>query len=176
GLGIAFVFGLFVPCGKTSWQGGDAVIVVKETGTRFVYLVGRVQATTHCASALLALGAHAETVQVSRNSLYGLPRGPRTGIPHHADALPDAARLLDGGWTMCSEPAVDATGAPTGESVLLVGEHPRGGRDAGDAAVLVEVSGGDRYLLWRGHRHRILPEALPVIETVLGARPWLTVS
>lgn len=176
GLGIAFVYGLFVPGGKTSWQSGDAVIVEKETGTRFVYLDGRLHPTTNYASALLALGSHAETVQVSRNSLAGVPRGPRIGIPDAPDALPDAARLLDGGWTMCSEPAVDATGAPTGESVLLVGEHPRGGRDAGDAAVLVEVSGGDRYLLWRGHRHRILPEALPVVETVLGARPWLTVS
>ncbi|MEJ3746495.1 type VII secretion protein EccB [Actinomycetes bacterium KLBMP 9797] len=176
-LGVALVYGLVVPGGKRVWQSGDVMIVEKETGTRYVYLDGRLHPATNYASALLAIGRKARTVQVSRNSLAGVPRGPRIGIADAPDALPDRKRLLNGGWTMCSEPTVDEAGTPTSEAVLMVGDRPSGGRVVGDAAMLVEVSGGDeQYLVWRGYRHRVEGSDAEAVELALGEQPWAEVS
>ncbi|MCA2218178.1 type VII secretion protein EccB [Jidongwangia harbinensis] len=149
-------YGFLHPGANRSWRTGDAVIVVKETGARYVYVGARLHPVLNYTSALLALGRHAPTRSVSRNSLVGVPRGPRIGIPDAPDALPEAGRLLTAAWTLCSSPAADRTGAAVDESVLLAGADPTGARPLGDAALLVEVpESGDQYLIWRGHRHRI---------------------
>ena len=158
------VYGVVVPGGNRAWRSGDAVIVVKETGTRYVYAGGRLHPVLNYASALLAIGRHAPTRTVSRESLIGVPRGPRIGIPDAPDALPKAGRVLRTGWSLCSEPAADVTGATVDDAVLLVGAEPAGGQPLGDAAVLVEVpASGDRYLIRNGFRHRIRrDDAVPV--------------
>ncbi|NBH11520.1 type VII secretion protein EccB, partial [Amycolatopsis sp. SID8362] len=97
----AGVYGLIVPGGNTAWRQDSAVIVEKETGTRYVYLDGRLHPVANYASALLLLGDHRATEQVSRESLAGVPRGPRLGIPDAPDALPAPARLLTGSWSLC---------------------------------------------------------------------------
>ena len=177
---VVFVYGLIVPGGNTSWQAGDVVIVEKGTGTRFVYLDERLHQVENYASALLAIGQHAETVRVSSNSLAGVPRGPRIGIDGAPDELPPAEQLLDGAWTMCSEPAEDESGSAVHEAVLLVGRTPPGGRAAGNAAMLVEVQRGgddsDRYLIWGGYRHRVDEDDAEVVDLTLGTQPWTQVS
>jgi type VII secretion protein EccB len=151
-----FVYGLVVPGGNRSWQAGDAVIVVKETGARYVYVDGRLHPALNYTSALLAIGRPAKTRTVSRESLIGVPRGARIGIPDAPDALPATGRLLRGGWSFCSRPGADETGARVDESVLLAGVEPAGGRPLGEAALLVTVPElGDQYLIWHGYRHRI---------------------
>ncbi|WP_231114799.1 type VII secretion protein EccB [Lentzea aerocolonigenes] len=155
-LAAVWVYGLVVPGGNKAWRDGDSVIVEKETGTRFVYLAGRLHPVHNYTSALLALGKHAETRSVSSNSLAGVPRGPRIGIPDAPDALPARGKLLTGGWTQCSQPAPDRTGSTVDESVLMVGSEPAGGTELADEALLVEVPDtGDQYLVWHGYRHRI---------------------
>ena len=141
-------YGLVVPGGNRAWRTGDAVIVVKETGARYVYVDGRLHPVLNYTSALLALGRHAPTRSVSWRSLADVPRGPRIGIADAPDALPPAGEILNSGWSLCS--------APDGDSVLLAGTEPAGGRPLGDTALLVAVpGGGDQYLVWHGHRHRI---------------------
>jgi type VII secretion protein EccB len=154
------VYGLVVPGGNRSWQQGDAVIVVKETGTRYVYVDHLLHPVANYASALLALGKFAPTRTVSRASLVGVPRGPAVGIADAPDALPGASGLLRGGWTLCSRPAESSTGTPVEASALLVGTeltgNPTGGHPLADAAVLAQVrSTGEQYLLWHGYRHPI---------------------
>jgi type VII secretion protein EccB len=163
-LAVVGVYGLIVPGGSKAWRDTDAVIVEKETGTRYVYLDGRLHPVLNYSSALLALGKHGETRVVSRKSMADAPRGPRIGIPDAPDALPARDRLLTGGWTLCSRHASDPSGAPVDESVLMVGEEPAGGQSPGDAALLVEVpETGDQYLIWQGFRHRIRqPDAVTV--------------
>ncbi len=150
------VYGMVVPGGNNAWRKDDAVIVEQETGTRYVYLNGRLHPVANYASALLLLGGHGRTERVSRDSLVGVPRGPRLGIPDAPDALPGPDRLLTGGWSLCSVPADDAAGSRIEESVLLVGTDPADGFDPGDRALPAElVPTGEKFLVWRGHRHRI---------------------
>jgi type VII secretion protein EccB len=166
------IYGVIVPGGNRAWQTGDAVIVVKETGTRYVYVDGHLHPVLNYASALLALGRNAQTRTVSRESLLGVPRGPRIGIPDAPDALPRADRMLTAGWTLCSRPGADETGATVDASALLVGTEPTGGRALDDAALLVEVpESGDQYLIWRGYRHQIRQPDTVTVGLALRAEP-----
>jgi type VII secretion protein EccB len=166
------VYGVIVPGGNRAWQSGDAVIVVRETGTRYVYLNGKLHPVLNYASALLALGRNAPTKVVSRESLVGVPRGPRIGIPDAPDALPRPGGVLVGGWSLCSRPATNSTGATVDASALLVGTEPTDGRPLGDAALLVEVpETGDQYLIWRGYRHRIRQPDIVTVGLALRAEP-----
>jgi type VII secretion protein EccB len=171
-LAVFWVYGLIVPGGNRAWRDGDAVIVEKETGTRYVYLDGRLHPVLNYASALLALGRHGQTRSASRNSLAGVPRGPRIGIPDAPDALPAPDRMMSGAWTLCSRTAQDSTGGDVDRSVLLVGEEPPGGSLLGDSALLVETPGtGDHHLIWRGHRHRIRQPDTVTVGLALRSAP-----
>lgn len=171
------VFGLIVPGGKTAWQDGSSVIVEKETGTRYVYLSGRLHPVMNYASAMLALDSPAKTKAVSRRSLSDTPRGPLIGIAGAPDALPDPKKLLTGAWSMCSEPIPDETGTMVDQSVLMVGTGPAGGRDVGDAAILVrELESRDQYLIWHGHRHLIRRADAGTVAPALQSVPWATIG
>ncbi|TCC22337.1 type VII secretion protein EccB [Kribbella sindirgiensis] len=172
-----WVYGLVVPGGSKAWANGDAVIVEKETGTRYVYVDGHLRPVTNYASALLALGKHSDTRRVSRKSLRAVPRGPQIGIVDAPDALPSKDRLLTGAWTFCSQPAVDQAGAPTSESVLMVGRQPASGQTMVDDAMLVEViETGDWYLITKGYRHKIEKSDAAIIGLALRSVPWARVG
>jgi type VII secretion protein EccB len=170
-------YGLIVPGGKTAWRDGASVIVEKETGTRFVYVDGRLHPVTNYTSALLALSKYVPLTNVSRNSLTGVPRGPLIGIPDAPDSLPSRDDLLTGSWSLCSQPTKDVAGATADESVLMVGQQPAGGQDLGDAALLVAVAEtGDQYLLQRGYRHRIRQGDTVAVGLALRSEPMATVG
>ncbi|MFD0205966.1 MULTISPECIES: type VII secretion protein EccB [Saccharothrix] len=165
------VYGMVSPGGSTAWR-GEVVVVEEETGARHVYLDGRLHPVANYVSALLALGKHAPTRTVSRESLAGVPRGPRIGIEDAPDSLPDPDRLLTTGWTMCSQPRPDVTGATVNDSVLVVGGGVPGGRSLDDRALLVDVPDtGDQYLLWRGFRHRIKQADTVAVGLALRSEP-----
>ncbi|WP_158848866.1 type VII secretion protein EccB [Saccharothrix deserti] len=165
------VYGMVSPGGSNAWR-GEFVVVEKETGARHVYVDGRLHPVANYVSALLALGKHAETRTVSRESLAGVPRGPRLGIADAPDSLPDVSRLLTGGWTMCSQPRPDVTGATVNDSVLVVGGGVPGGRPLDERALLVDVpETGDQYLLWRGFRHRIRQADTVAVGLALRSEP-----
>lgn len=171
------VYGVLNPGGNTAWADGKKVVVEKETGTRYVYLDGRLHPVANYTSALLALDDHAQTVTVSRDSLTGVPRGPRIGIPDAPDALPGSDGLLRDGWTLCSQPAPDVTGTVVPTSVLMVGEQARGGLSLGNRAVLADVpETGERYLLWRGYRHLISKPDQLAVGLALRATPAVRIS
>jgi type VII secretion protein EccB len=171
------VYGLIVPGGKTAWRDGESIIVEKETGTRFVYIDGRLHPAANYVSALLAKGSYAPLMNVSEKSLAGVPRGPRIGIPDAPDSLPKASDLLTGGWSLCSQPGKDQTGAAVDESVLMVGRQPAGGRVMRDEALLVAVAEtGDQYLVRNGYRHRIRENDTVTVGLALRSEPWATVG
>lgn len=171
------VYGVINPGGNQAWADGKKVVVEEETGTRYVYLDGRLHPVENYTSALLALGDHAETVSVSRDSLAGVPRGPRIGIPDAPDALPGKDGLLQDGWTLCSQPAPDLTGTVVPTSVLMVGQSARGGLALGNYAVLADVpETGERYLLLRGYRHLISKPDQLAVGLALRATPAVRVS
>lgn len=171
------VYGMIVPGGNNTWRTQGAVIVEKETGTRYVYLDGRLHPVTNYVSALLLLGDHTSTLSVSSNSLAGVPRGPLLGIPDAPDALPGANRLLTGAWSLCSVPTDDVSGSPTQESVLLVGTNPNGGAQLGGRALLVQQGAtGDRYVVWHGYRHLIDDYATVGTGLALIGQAWASVG
>jgi type VII secretion protein EccB len=168
----AGIYGVLNPGGNRSWRSGDVVIVVKETGARYVFVGDRLHPVLNYTSALLALGRSAKTRTVSRESLIGVPRGPRIGIPDAPDALPAAGSVLRDGWSLCSAPAADRTGSTVDETVLLVGSGAGGGAPLGDGALLVAVpQTGDQYLIWRGHRHRIRQPDTVTVGLALRTEP-----
>ena len=171
------VYGMLNPGGNDSWRDGKSVIVEEETGTRFVYLDGRLHPVTNYTSALLAIDNNAETRSVSRDSLAGVPRGPRIGIPDAPDALPGTDRLLRDGWTLCSQPTADPSGTVLPQSVLMVAQPARSGDPLGDRAVLVHVAEtGERYLVLHGYRHRIDKAHAAAVELALRPSPAIRVS
>lgn len=171
------VYGVIVPGGNNSWRTQSAVIVEKETGTRYVYLNGQLHPVTNYVSAQLLLGQHSPTVSVSHDSLAGTPRGPLIGIADAPDALPGPNRLLIGSWSLCSAPATDVSGGPIEQSVLLAGATPSDGSDLADRALLVQLtSTGDRYLIWHGYRHHIDDYGSVGTGLALTNQPWATVD
>ena len=176
-LAVVGVYGIIVPGGNSSWRAGDAVVVERETGTRYVYLDGRLHPVANYTSALLALDRHAPTRVVSRDSLFGVARGPRIGIADAPDALPGPDRLLDGAWTFCSRPGTDRTGATVPESVLMVGHRPGGGGPLAERALLVAAAGAaGRQLVWHGYRYEIDKANAVAVEVALRAGPAIPVS
>ncbi|WP_405063922.1 type VII secretion protein EccB [Kribbella sp. NBC_01505] len=176
-LAVMGVYGLVVPGGNKAWQAGDAVIVEKETGTRYVYLSGRLHPVANYASALLAIGKKAETRRVSQRSLRDAPRGPRIGIVDAPDALPPAKQLLPGAWSLCSEPMLDGTGERTSESVLLVGAQPVSSQSLGASALLVNVLGTrDQYMINDGYRYKLDRGVALQAGLALGGEGWATVG
>jgi type VII secretion protein EccB len=160
------VYGVIRPGGKDTWRAGNAVIVEKETGTRYVFRDGKLHPMANYASALLLLGSHGKPLSVSSNSLVGVARGPRLGIKDAPDALPGANRLLGAPWTLCSQQEEDASGERVPTSVLVVGEQPSGGRRLDDRAVLAEDTKTRKtYLIWHNHRYEI--EGDKVLEALV---------
>ncbi|MFG1608394.1 type VII secretion protein EccB [Actinoplanes sp. NPDC049265] len=165
-------YGFFVPGGNNAWRDGEAVIVVKETGARYVFVDQRLHPVVNYPSALLALGRNVPIRTVSRESLVGVARGPAIGIPDLPDTLPAANRLATGGWSLCSQPATGPTGAAADTSVLLAGADPPGARPVGERALLVEVpASGDEYLIWHGLRHQIRHTDTVAVGLALRAEP-----
>jgi type VII secretion protein EccB len=161
-LGLAgfAVWGLLQPGGSTKWRAGNAVIVEKESGAKFVYLDGVLHPVANFASAALIVGT-AKTISVARRSIAGAPRGPILGIPGAPDALPQRRDLLAGPWTVCG-----AVGP--GRSTVLVGSAPAG-EPLGSNGALVSTPDGAVHLLWQGRRARIREP-----DTVLSMLVWGT--
>ncbi len=171
------VYGIINPGGNKAWADGKSVVVEEETGTRYVYLDGRLHPVANYTSALLAIGDHAETRSVSRDSLAGVPRGPRIGIPDAPDALPGRDGLLSSPWTLCSQPTPDLSGTVVPTSVLMVGQSTRGGTAARDQGVLVDVpETGERFLVLHGYRHLISEDNRLAVGLALQAPAPVRVS
>jgi len=150
------VIGLIKHGGNTSWRDNHAIIIEKETGTRYVYRDGVLYPVANYASAVLVIGQPATTVSVSRESLVDATRGPLIGIAGAPDALPPASRMLRGAWSVCAQSGKDASGGTTVISSVLVGRDPSGGAPLGEAAVLVRDIGSSKVsMVWHGHRFAV---------------------
>ncbi|GGW30842.1 type VII secretion protein EccB [Streptomyces xantholiticus] len=149
----AFVFGLLSPGGNDSWRSGEALIVNKDTGARYVYLGGRLRPVRNYASALLLGGKDLTTVDVGSGSLDGTPIGVSVGIDGAPDSVPGSNRLERGAWRVCSVVDPEKGAART---VLVIGGGREADRQLGTREAVLLV-GPDRtaYLMWRGSRLRL---------------------
>ncbi|MFE5792124.1 type VII secretion protein EccB [Streptomyces sp. NPDC056503] len=163
GLGVVLVvgfllFGMISPAGTKSWRTTNALIVQKETGTRYLYLDGRLRPVLNYASARLVSRTAPAPVIVSTKSLRGEPHGTPVGIPGAPDTLPDPADLERGAWQVCADPPL-ATGPDgsgrTARTSLRIGFATEGVFPVRTEGVLVAGPDGSTYLLWGDHRMRI---------------------
>jgi type VII secretion protein EccB len=153
----AGIFGLLRPGGATAWKSGQAVILEKETGTRYIYTGGELHPVLNYASARLVLGKTTfSMVSASEASLRGVRRGLAIGIPGAPDELPTPSALVTGPWSVCSLPAQDSSGTASAYVRVSIGQRPTGSPLPGSRGLLVESPDGALYLIWNGSRLRIL--------------------
>jgi type VII secretion protein EccB len=166
------VYGLLRPGTGGSWRDGQATIIEKETGARYVYIDGKLHPVLNYTSAILILGTP-DTVQVSRAELVDIPRGTPVGIPGAPDPLPGPDQLVSEPWTLCSRPATDQSGATiagVAESVLRVGWAPDELPMADEGVLAVDPTGG-WHLLWHNRRFTLTDPRI-----VLPAFAWTEAS
>ncbi|GAA4806756.1 type VII secretion protein EccB [Streptomyces ziwulingensis] len=173
------IYGLIKPGGNTAWAKPNAIVVEKETGTRFLYLDGVLHPVANYASALLgASGSSAGTKvnTVSRNSLSGARRGAEVGITGAPDSVPGASSLLTGEWSRCLVPGRDH-----GETLdFAPSDTPAHARSATGRRILLSDDDGTLHLLWNGVRYRLKDRsALVALELdgqdpIPAPKPWLT--
>lgn len=148
------IYGLIKPGGNTAWARPNAIVVEKETGTRYLYVDGVLHPVANYASSLLGAAGSAggTTVHtVSRNSLADVRRGVEIGIPAAPDSVPQASALLTGDWTRCLTPHQNQ-----GETVDFAPADPSPARrSATGRRVLLRATDGTQYLLWNGTRYRL---------------------
>jgi type VII secretion protein EccB len=153
------IFGYLKPGGKKAFRQPGALIVEKETGSRYVLVGGELRPVLNFASAKLILGSDLRVVSTSRNSLKGLPHGLPVGIESAPDALPDSRNLDAANWQVCSVRRPDETGAEQPFVTLRVGRTHAGAEFDDQQAILVGTSDGTRYLAWNNRRLRIQDDA-----------------
>ncbi|MGW3043774.1 type VII secretion protein EccB [Kitasatospora sp. NPDC001159] len=153
GVGVG-IYGLVSPGGATGWQKPGTLVVVKESGARYLYAGGQLRPVLNQASARLLAGEQFRFAQVSAASLDSTPRGPVVGIVGAPDGLPADKDLGPADWSACAVPAAQG-GRDTSQLTLSIGLR-HGDRPLGDDhAVLAAGPDGAPQLLWRGHRLRI---------------------
>lgn len=124
-------YGMIKPSAPLNWDKANAVIVDKQTTTRYVMLGGQLHPVLNIASARLLLGVDSTVEEVDDSVLNSgsVPHGATLGIPYAPDSLPTAQ---DAGapktWAECDRPA---SGGQTGTDQKL---FVLGGADAAKVA------------------------------------------
>jgi type VII secretion protein EccB len=163
------VWGLIKPATPASALTAGQLLLVKETGTRFLYADGELHPVLNYASALMLTGGKASITTVPQASLNGIPQGRPLGVLGAPDQLPAAGALNAGAWLACTQ---SGRGGPLVS--LSIGPPPQADQPPADDAVVAAVPGA-KYLLWNGTRLRLdassIADALglnnaPVIQVV----------
>ncbi|MFF7634564.1 type VII secretion protein EccB [Kitasatospora sp. NPDC008050] len=158
---VVTVYGVMKPGGSTTWQKPGTLVMVEETGARYLYLGGVLHPVLNQASAKLLAGDQMALQQVSEGSLSGVQRGAPVGLVGAPDALPTAAELKPGAWLACGlqQPAANPASGPAGASkpqlVLSVAPAQQGTALTPGQGALVSAPDGSTYLLWQGRRLRV---------------------
>ncbi|MEV7601194.1 type VII secretion protein EccB [Kitasatospora sp. NPDC089797] len=152
---IAAVYGILVPGGATGWKKPGTLVLVKESGARYLYLDGTLHPVLNEATARLLAGDQLTVDQVSTRSLDGTPRGTPLGIPGAPDGLPAPERLTAAPWLACATQQPDPSGTRRPHLALALDPPDHGTPLTDDQALLVAAPDDTQYLLWHGRRLRL---------------------
>jgi type VII secretion protein EccB len=169
----ALVYGLIKPVeNPNAWKKPGALVVEKETGTRYLYVDGTLHPTTNYSSTLLALGSSGSpSVQnVSRDKLADVRRGTPFGIPGAPEDVAPSSSLLTGAWADCLHP--DSAGR------VLDFAPGSARRVAKNRRILVSGPGDTQYVLWDDHKFAIdrssrIALGLDNVQPVKADTAWL---
>ncbi|MGW5848695.1 type VII secretion protein EccB [Streptomyces sp. NPDC055254] len=159
---IALVMGLYgaiKPGGAAGWAKPGTLVVVKETGARYLFIGGELRPVLNQASARLVAGEKMTVSQVGLNSLKAAPRGGPVGIVGAPDGLPVKSLLAKGPWLVCGLVGRTPSGAPAPTLSVAVGAGPAGQALSPQQGLLVTTADGARHVLWQGKRLRLDPGA-----------------
>ncbi|MEU5641338.1 type VII secretion protein EccB [Streptomyces milbemycinicus] len=145
----AFVFGLLSPGTKSSWRDPGTLVINKETGTRYLYLGGRLHSVRNHTSARLLAGDQMKVMTIGSKSLRGTPHGSPVGISGAPDEPPGKDNLTADPWQVCSGNTSGATG-----TTVAVGAKADGAGLKSGQGLLVSGPDKDDYLVWQGRRLR----------------------
>ncbi|SFR29913.1 type VII secretion protein EccB [Lentzea waywayandensis] len=161
------VYGLIVPGGNTAWRQKGAILVEKESGTRYVYVNGALMATPNLASAMLIQGPGNKVTTISRKSLEGLSRGPQMGIAGAPDTVPTPQDLVPASWLLC--PTAPVEGGKPGVNVNFdPGEKSEWMPD--DRYAVVQSAAGTLWVIWKDQKHQV-PDANSLVVFGLASTP-----
>ncbi|MDX3452980.1 type VII secretion protein EccB [Streptomyces sp. ME02-8801-2C] len=167
----AFVLGLLKPGTKDSWQASGTLVVNKDTGSRYLYLDGRLRPVRNYASARLLMGADMKVSMVGSASLADTPHGAPVGIVGAPDALPGGGDLDIGPWQVCSGTASGSTG-----TTLAVGAQSTAAGLPTTRALLVTGPDKADYLVWRGSKLLLFADSNAREALGYGSTPRTAVS
>ncbi|MEH1123735.1 type VII secretion protein EccB [Micromonospora sp. CPCC 206061] len=159
GFGAVAAYAAITGSEPDDWRDPRAVIVERESGSRYAFRDGRLHPVANYTSALLIAGSGAKTRLVPRAALAGEPPGAPLGIADAPDPPPAPEHLVTGPWSACSatrEQPVPLVGRPVPDSAPLAGR-----------ALLAEHPDGTAHLVWHDRRHLIRNTGL-----VLSALGW----
>ncbi|MDN3354776.1 type VII secretion protein EccB [Actinomadura sp. DC4] len=167
------VYGLIRPGGSTDWRTEGALVQVKESAARFVYLGGELHPVVNFASAKLIGGRNSHLVSVHENTIKDAPHGLPVGITGAPDALPKPDALKGRNWTVCAAPVADqSTGKTADQVVVSLNTPPPASAGSRDEGVLVQSSDTTKYLIWHGRRHRFTAATGPFALGYRGVTPY----
>ena len=164
------IWGLISPASKAAALTAGELVMVKQTGARFIYVGGKLRPVLNWASAELLLSGKATVQAVTAAQLAGVPQGPPLGIAGAPDILPPPSAVNTGDWLACAQSAAGQVQVSLSVDVPASALPP-----PVSGAVLVATPPGTQYLVWHGERMRIdepwIPDALN-----LGRDPVIDVS
>jgi type VII secretion protein EccB len=161
------VYGLIVPGGDTVWKQKGAILVEKESGTRYVVVDDVLMATPNLASAMLIKGSGNHVSVISRKSLEGLPRGPQMGIPGAPDTVPRPQELLPPSWLLC--PTTTGEGGKPGlVTNFMPGEQY--GSMPDDRYAPVQSADGKLFVIWKNTKYHVPDEKSLVVFGLAATR------
>ncbi len=133
---VGVFWGLIKPGLPNGWDNGK-LILVSDTGARFVTVEGELHPVINTASARLLLpSADFAVISTDQSNLSGVALGSTLGIVGAPDELPAPDSLQNAGWSACvtDDAALDVRIGGTAADAVAAG------------AVVVE-SGGDRFVI-----------------------------
>ncbi|MFI6156391.1 type VII secretion protein EccB [Kitasatospora sp. NPDC051170] len=154
GLGVT-VYGVIKPGGDSGWEKPGTLLVVEESGARYLSIGGQLHPVLNDTSARLLAGDQLTVRSVSRDSIADAPRGLPVGIAGAPDGLPPAGDLGGGTWLVCGTVQPGPTGAPAPRLALQVDPAEEGKALTPGQGLLVALPDGSVHLLWQGQRLRV---------------------
>lgn len=149
-------YGLIRPGMPAGWE-NNALVLVTDTGARYVSQNGTLHPVLNTASARLLMPAgEYDVIPTDQGAIAGIPIGGTVGILGAPDDLPAPGDLVSDGWTAC---------VVEGGTALTIGDAPLAERTGGGVVV---VRGDDRFVIAGGTRYAVDAESADAVLRAVG--------
>ncbi|GLZ38937.1 type VII secretion protein EccB [Actinokineospora sp. NBRC 105648] len=170
---VVLVVGLLSPKSGGAWREPGTLVVDEDTGSRYLFVEGKLRPVLNYASARLLVGGGPKVAAVGTADLKGVPQGGPIGIMGAPDSLPTGGGAR--AWTVCSMSTPDGPGValaltadvPGSPAPAAPAPQPAAGSaaqpasPAAEGALLVRAPDGSTHLAWHDRRMRVTATWVP---------------